>query len=300
MDDVLLGRAAALYAELVVRLRSHAPHRARRFARTADPATTRTARALHRVRRGRPAVRGPAARDRERARRRWDGGRRRGLARPAPALALAVAPATDRFGWFVDRRAFGTDLHDAWGGTMLELEEGGSVRAGEHLRRAWACAREQLAGWLSATELRYADGAIHGDVGPPMPSASCPPTSPLGALLEPRTRPGFRIEARIATWDFTVFRLIGNGRSAFACIPRSALRSRFLDAAAAGELDAAIHAYLRAATGGVPLMTAESDHDARPVRRGGLAVGAAHPRARARVHRRRPSARKAPSRTRPS
>ena len=159
-----------------------------------------------------------------------------------PALAVDLAPAVDRFGWYVDRRAFGVDLHEAWGATVLQLERGGSLTAAEHLELAWTCARRYL-------DTEVSDRRIP-DVG------SAPTSSPFGEAVEPRQRTGYRLEARIATWDFTVYRISGGGRTAFACVPRRAL-ARFLDAIDGGELDGAILTYLRAATGGSPLLSAE-------------------------------------------
>ena len=34
-----------------------------------------------------------------------------------PGARPGLAPAVDRFGWYVDRHAFGVDLHEAWGAT---------------------------------------------------------------------------------------------------------------------------------------------------------------------------------------
>ena len=155
-----------------------------------------------------------------------------------PGIALSLAPATDRFGWYVDRRAFGIDLHEKWGATVLTLDDGSVMTASEYLELAWACVQAHIDATESETTAQTSE------------------RSAFGEALEPRRRPAFSLLAQIATWDFTVYRIDGSKRTAFACIPRWAL-ARFLDAIDAGELDDAIQDYLRAATGGRPLMGTE-------------------------------------------
>ena len=60
------------------------------------------------------------------------------------------------------------------------------------------------------------------------------PTSPLGSVLDVRTRRGVAVRAVLATWSFTVFELENSARRGFCCIPLDCL-SEFV-----GELDAGV------------------------------------------------------------
>jgi hypothetical protein len=84
---------------------------------------------------------------------------------------VRTEPARERYGLYVDRRAFGPDLYAA--GRAAELRESGrgSVRSAQaQLESAWALARSMLADDPRADDLDAADRMVSGDV--PLPSES--------------------------------------------------------------------------------------------------------------------------------
>lgn len=78
--------------------------------------------------------------------------------------------------------------------------------------------------------------------------------SPFGDLLRSRTRPEFAVTPAAATWDFTVFRLAGRNREAFACVPCVQLAT-FLDRLDTGRLDAVVGDFLGAPAAGTVLVS---------------------------------------------
>jgi hypothetical protein len=165
-----------------------------------------------------------------------------------------------RYGWYVDREAFGTDLHAAGRRALLPRAAGGTICAQSHLELAWAAARQALAEDAAAADLQAADAMVNGSL--PLPAELGRLDEAPGGqrdgdirfLLEgalvpdappphEHARPGFTLRPVAATWDFTVFEATGPARSAYACIPRDSLPA-FAAAVEDGALDDAIAAYL--------------------------------------------------------
>jgi IPT/TIG domain len=178
-----------------------------------------------------------------------------------PGLAVQPVPAVHRYGWYVDRRAFGADLHGAGRQTLLPRATGGTISAQSHLELAWAAARQALAEDAAAADTRAAEAMVtgalplpaeHGQPEPPavsQPSESWLTPGPRGSLRPPVPRlgacirPGFTVHPVLATWDFIVFEACSPARRAYACVPRASLpgfASRLED----GSLDESIAAYL--------------------------------------------------------
>ena len=176
--------------------------------------------------------------------------------RPAlpPALDVRLAPAVHRYGWYVDRGAFGTDLHTASRRALLPRASGGTICAQSHLELAWAAARQALAGDAAASDLQAAEAMVTGAL--PLPaensqpgmdirfpaSGSAPQMTPEARLCV-HVRPGFTVRPVAATWDFTVFEASGPARAAYVCIPRASLPG-FAESLDAGALDDVVTAYL--------------------------------------------------------
>jgi hypothetical protein len=177
-----------------------------------------------------------------------------------PRLDVRLARAVHRYGWYVDRQAFGIDLHAASRRALLPRASGGTICAQSHLELAWAAARQALAGDAAASDLQAADAMVAGSL--PLPAEQGQPDHapggqhgedgrfPLNGALVPDTpllcahvRPGFTLRPVAATWDFTVFEASGPARSAYACIPRDSLPG-FVAALKEGVLDDAIATYL--------------------------------------------------------
>jgi len=177
-----------------------------------------------------------------------------------PRLDVRLARAVHRYGWYVDRRAFGTDLHAASRRALLPRASGGTICAQSHLELAWAAARQALADDAAASDLQAAEAVVTGSL--PLPAEHSHPDATRGGQrggnvrfrLErtagpdmPRlcahARPGFTLRPVAVTWDFAVFEATGPARSAYACIPRDSLPG-FVAALEEGALDDRIAAYL--------------------------------------------------------
>jgi hypothetical protein len=181
-----------------------------------------------------------------------------------PILDVRIARAVHRYGWYVDRKAFGADLHAASRHSLLPTLSRGTISAQSHLELAWAAARQALADDAASADLQAADAMVTGAL--PLPAEHRPPCRllrhPPGAdgplprsdlslipsqspAPRPRThiRPGFTLRPVAGTWDFTVFEVSGPARSVCACIPRDSLPS-FVDLLEEGALDDVIAAYL--------------------------------------------------------
>lgn len=167
-------------------------------------------------------------------------------------LEVRVAAANDRFGWFVDRNAFGIDLYAGGRSSQLITAGGGVISAQQQLEDAWTVALAFLHDDVEPNDVAVASRLVRGR--DPLPVEVGRPRKPgvihqamvseHGAALEPILRPHFSTEAAIATWDVTIFRITGH-RSAYAAVPRRYLSS-FLPALQAGRLDDPIEAYLAA------------------------------------------------------
>lgn len=171
-----------------------------------------------------------------------------------PRLAVDVRPATGRYGLFVGRHlAFGFDLYAAPRTAALPLAGGGTIAAQDYLDVTWRAVGAALGADAGAQDLATGDAMVAGtlplgvegsdstDAVAPRP----PSPSPFGAVLGPRHRPGFGVTAEAATWDFTILRLHGGRRDAFASVPGATL-DVFLHQLDAGRLDGLLLGYLDA------------------------------------------------------
>jgi hypothetical protein len=171
-------------------------------------------------------------------------------------LAVRVEAAVERFGWYVDRTAFGGDLYVGGRSALLRRSDGDPVSAQVHLERCWAGAAEAVAGMASTEEIALVGDLVTGTR--PLPSERTPgdeespdvwsvplPPSPYGGALQVRVRPSFDMAPVMLTWDLAVFVLRDHRRDrrAFAAVPASHLEP-FLATFDEGELDEVIAAYL--------------------------------------------------------
>jgi hypothetical protein len=177
----------------------------------------------------------------------------------SPAELVAdVTGAHQRFGWFVRRDAFGSDLYSTGRSTVFTRVDGGQISAQQQLSDAWVAARTALSTLgVVAADLDCVDSVVAGSLPLPIEGGARPSTgiwtadvahardNEFGALLEPRQRPGFEVAPVMATWDLSVFVLAHSSGPgiAFASVPRPYLRP-FLDALDAGSLDAVMRDYL--------------------------------------------------------
>jgi hypothetical protein len=178
-----------------------------------------------------------------------------------PAISLTILPSAERFGWYVDRRAYGADLYAEGRSTPLRLADGRRTTAQDQLSAAWSVARDALAGRATRAELALVDDLVDGtrplrvegeDASAHAVFGSLSTASPRGgtrdahgAILDEIVRPAFRARVRVAMWTSTVFEVTTAARTVFMCVPRGSLDS-FLRRMRAGELDGTILAYAEA------------------------------------------------------
>ncbi|GAC1576653.1 MAG: hypothetical protein NVS3B18_10490 [Candidatus Dormibacteria bacterium] len=180
------------------------------------------------------------------------GGARVGIPEP---LSVALQPDDRRYGWFVDRSAFGTDLYQQGRSARLTTRSGATISAQDRLAAAWRVARHFVASDATSAELDAVDRLVCGDE--PLPraddsvahgaAAAAPPTpGPYGAARDARRRPHFDLAPVMLTWDTAVFVAAHPDRSrlAFATVPGPLLGS-FQALLDEGGLDDVIGDYLR-------------------------------------------------------
>ena len=170
-----------------------------------------------------------------------------------PSLIAQVLPTDQRYGWYVDRRAFGTDLYATGRMTRLQRAGGGATSAQEQLSLAVGAAVESLGTSARSDDLVELHGMASGELPLPSEALAAPedravlPIAPsaLGRALVPRRRPSFAVAPVMVTWDTLVFVIAETttARRAFACVPRERLAA-FIALLDRGRLDAAIADYL--------------------------------------------------------
>ena len=198
-----------------------------------------------------------------------------------PPLKLDVVPAAAGFGWFVDRAAFGCDLHQNGRSTVLHTRDGSAVTAQKVLERSWTYARPLVAGATSAEELGLVDALVAGDLPLPLEGAiedasvawlAAPPGGTAqhgsgdgapGAIASAgdahhgdwrrphrRVTVGLELAPVMVTWETVVFLLVDDARRrrTFAVVPRPLLDTwmRMLEE---GALDGPLSRYLAHAKG---------------------------------------------------
>jgi hypothetical protein len=179
-----------------------------------------------------------------------------------PAVRAQIVPCQRRYGWYVDRTAFGVDLHDGGRATQLECPERGALSAQRHLELAWNATKAQLEGCSDRADITAVADVIEGRQPLPIETIRGPMVESAreiasGASLahgnarRSRQRPGFGLAPVLITWDVTVYLLVSSRRRrlAFACIPSADAR-RFLYRLLHGDLDRVISDYLNVSPSG--------------------------------------------------
>ncbi len=149
---------------------------------------------------------------------------------------IRPAPAVQRFGWYVDRTAYGPDLYRAGRSTQI-----GTASAQDILATLWARARGLTQGLLSDNERGLVDHAIDGRRALPLEEPQDDDRMPSTGLRRrdygPRHRGGIVIEVARATWWKALLRFEGGGTVRWMVIPGRSL-DRVLDHIDIGVLDA--------------------------------------------------------------
>lgn len=167
--------------------------------------------------------------------------------RSLPASVRPSARAADqRYGWYIDRSAFGPDLYASGRDTVIETRHGDRL-AGSLLEESWSSIRPFTARFAGTDDIDLIDSMVAGDRPLPLEAATSadPPStlhSPHGSAIRIRNRPGITVEARYATWDTTIFQVIDHlGHNRYVVnIPDPSLE-RFLALLDSGQLDTWLH-----------------------------------------------------------
>ena len=182
-------------------------------------------------------------------------------------LDLRLRMGDQRYGWYVDRAAGGSDLYRLGRETPLRSASGGTQSAQQHLAITWSLARRYLRRHALPDELALVDGLVDGrrplrierrdEPAAPVADnqadfeATLEPATAFGRALGARARPSFDLAPVMMTWQVAVFVIVrrADDRRAFAVVP-GRLLGRFLKRLERGVFDADIDNYLDASTGG--------------------------------------------------
>ena len=148
-----------------------------------------------------------------------------------PSVRTDVEPAVRRYGFYVDRSAFGDDVLRGGREARLRRRVAGSVTGQDMLESAWAAARAGLVG-ADAADVELLDAMVLGRA--PLPTEGDPApdhdhtsagsvASAFGEALRPYRGASVDVRAQFVTWDFVVFEARTGGRRAFLNIPREGL-----------------------------------------------------------------------------
>jgi hypothetical protein len=160
-----------------------------------------------------------------------------------PALRVRTERARQRFGTYVDRRAFGPDLYAEGRATPLRTRTRTRTRsrttAGTHLAAVVDGLGDRLAPLLSPADLESLRAVVAGDL--PLPMEGRLPDDDVAPALQPldlgdRQAGSVRVTTISATWWAYVVRLDGPARSRWLTVP-GANAADFFAQLAAGDLD---------------------------------------------------------------
>jgi hypothetical protein len=175
------------------------------------------------------------------------------------SLSLDIQRDDQRYGWFVPRTAFKTDLYRTGRTTWLRTQTGLRITAQTHLERCWAAAKATLVGDVCDGDLELIDSIVFGEVplpapktssdGAPWPSGASCMTGEIalafGHAVRTHTRADFELAPVMLTWDRAVFVVstVRHDRLAFASVP-APLIVNFWALFDSGALDETIKSYL--------------------------------------------------------
>ena len=167
-----------------------------------------------------------------------------------PPLDLDIEMGRRRYGYYVDRRAFGADLYEGGRQAVLRLATGATVAAGRYLEWAWEAGRPHAERCFDSSEIGRVDGVVAGRRLLPLEGADqrdsesgTPEAHPLADALSSIVRPVASVEVEVATWSWVAFRLTGRGQTVVAVVPLEDLAS-FVSGVADGGFDSRIDEWL--------------------------------------------------------
>ncbi|MEP6666926.1 MAG: hypothetical protein ABJA81_10800 [Nocardioidaceae bacterium] len=156
----------------------------------------------------------------------------------APPLGHpALEPARERFGWYVDRRAFGPDLYSE--GRKARV---GRCTAQDLLDWSWSRVRDRAEALMSPGEVGFVDAAVDGRH--PLPCEDPDPDDVLAAgspdgvaldLTADRILGPVTLSPLILTWDHAAFALTDGRTTRYVALPTEQA-DPWVESFSAGEL----------------------------------------------------------------
>ena len=161
-----------------------------------------------------------------------------------PFLDVELQNGRRRYGWYIDRRAFGTDLYGDGRRAQLRQADGRVVSAQDFLANAWRLARPFAEEYATPAELASVDRVVSGADPLPMeagsygevPQAPAWSNHPLAAASSHLTSRHIRLVPRNATWDWVAWEASSPDGSVVVSVPRRGL-ARFVQQFEKGRLD---------------------------------------------------------------
>ncbi|HVF33154.1 MAG TPA: hypothetical protein VM933_08965 [Acidimicrobiales bacterium] len=165
-------------------------------------------------------------------------------------LPPAIEAARGRYGYYVDRCAFGPDLYRHGRATLLRKGR----TAQDVLASSWEAVRPSAEIAVSPSEVRLVDDVVDGRAPLPLEFATTEDgderngaDAATGRIVDVRRRAGMTVEPIVATWTGTAFRVTAGGDAAAVVTIPLRLLDAFLDALDAGQLDDVLRAAMAAA-----------------------------------------------------
>lgn len=166
--------------------------------------------------------------------------RSRGATAP-PVLDVRLQRPPQRFGWFVDRRAFGPDVYRDGRSARVWTEGGRALRVADLLTICWTAMRPLVEPCCDGRDVAAVDAVIEGRSPFAVESERCSDdevTEVFGHdIARAMTRGAVSLTAVTATWRAVVFDARCDGRRRFVTVPGEAV-DHFLQSWQAGDLDA--------------------------------------------------------------
>jgi hypothetical protein len=182
-------------------------------------------------------------------------------------LQSKISGTPERFGWYVDRGAFGPDLYAHGRRTRLVSVDGRCLSAQEHLECVWEFARDAATARFSRGEVASVDAAVTGDAPLPIECDDHDLETLEPRRLHPRRRrqprvqhtlqgltgvrrPGFDLAPVMVTWTVSLYLVADTSRRrrSIVAVPYRVLPT-FERLLATGALDTLLTAYLRTSNG---------------------------------------------------
>lgn len=158
-------------------------------------------------------------------------------------IDVEVEPSRQRFGWYIDRAAFGNDILRHGRGTVLRRGRRGTMSAQALLEEAWSCARPYAVELLGIDATAPVDDVVNGRT-PTASEAGRIESSPVAAGRVDRQCFEYdvgdvSVRPAVLTWRTAVFEVRAPGRCRWIEVPGESLDS-FLGELHCGRFDAVL------------------------------------------------------------